>query len=145
MKSSFIFTHRQTGQRGHRLIRHFTPVQNVTVLQPELIFFTAAQAASICYITSTYASCSLEDIVAAAPRGLRWFQLYVHLNRQINKQMIQKVESLGFKALVITVDVPKVGNRRHDFKNQVDLMKNLLLKDLGSPEMVGKIPQGGQV
>ncbi|XP_044800416.2 hydroxyacid oxidase 2 isoform X4 [Bubalus bubalis] len=100
----------------------------------------SAQAASICYITSTYASCSLEDIVAAAPRGLRWFQLYVHPNRQINKQMIQKVESLGFKALVITVDVPKVGNRRNDITNQVDLMKKLLLKDLGSPEMGNVMP-----
>lgn len=70
----------------------------------------------------------------------------MHPNRQINKQMIQKVESLGFKALVITVDVPKVGNRRNDITNQVDLMKKLLLKDLGSPEMVGKIPEpGGQV
>ncbi|XP_068396702.1 2-Hydroxyacid oxidase 2 isoform X5 [Eschrichtius robustus] len=93
-----------------------------------------AQAAGICYITSTYASCSLEDIVATAPGGLRWFQLYVHPNRQLNKQLIQKVESLGFKALVITVDAPKIGNRRHNITNQVNLMKNLLLKDLGSPE-----------
>ncbi|KAM9692782.1 2-Hydroxyacid oxidase 2 isoform 2-T2 [Dama dama] len=101
----------------------------------------AAQAASICYITSTYASCSLEDIVAAAPRGLRWFQLYVHPNRQINKQLIQKVESLGFKALVITVDVPKVGNRRHNITNQVNLMKNLWLKDLGSPETIDALTE----
>nr|XP_004319690.2 hydroxyacid oxidase 2 isoform X1 [Tursiops truncatus] len=100
----------------------------------------AAQAAGICYITSTYASCSLEDIVATAPGGLRWFQLYVHPNRQLNKQLIQKVESLGFKALVITVDVPKIGNRRHNITNQVDLMKNLLLKDLGSPEKGNLMP-----
>ncbi|KAB0358284.1 hypothetical protein FD754_002440 [Muntiacus muntjak] len=89
---------------------------------------------------STYASCSLEDIVAAAPGGLRWFQLYVHPNRQINKQLIQKVESLGFKALVITVDVPKIGNRRHDITNQVNLMQNLWLKDLGSPETGNSMP-----
>ncbi|XP_066890282.1 2-Hydroxyacid oxidase 2 isoform X3 [Kogia breviceps] len=101
----------------------------------------AAQAAGICYITSTYASCSLEDIVAAAPGGLRWFQLYVHPNRQLNKQLIQKVESLGFKALVITVDVPKVGNRRHNITNQVNLMKNLLLKDLGSPEKIDALTE----
>lgn len=106
-----------------------------------VLCFAAALAAGICYITSTYASCSLEDIVATAPGGLRWFQLYVHPNRQLNKQLIQKVESLGFKALVITVDVPKIGNRRHNITNQVNLMKNLLLKDLGSPEKVGKIPE----
>ncbi|KAB0387913.1 hypothetical protein FD755_002869 [Muntiacus reevesi] len=111
-----------------------TAFHRLTWPDGEMTTARAAQAASICYITSTYASCSLEDIVAAAPGGLRWFQLYVHPNRQINKQLIQKVESLGFKALVITVDVPKIGNRRHDITNQVNLMQNLWLKDLGSLE-----------
>lgn len=100
----------------------------------------AAQAAGTCYITSTYASRTLEDIVAAAPRGFRWFQLYVQRDRQLNKQLVQRVESLGFRALVITVDVPKLGNRRHDVRNQLNLKSNLLLKDLGSPQEVGKIP-----
>uniref|UniRef100_A0ABI8A025 FMN hydroxy acid dehydrogenase domain-containing protein n=1 Tax=Felis catus TaxID=9685 RepID=A0ABI8A025_FELCA len=89
----------------------------------------AAQAAGVCYITSTFATCALEDIAATAPRGLRWFQLYVHPDRQLSKQLVQRVESLGFKALVITVDVPKLGNRRHDIRNQLDLKLNLLLKD----------------
>ncbi|XP_023391138.1 hydroxyacid oxidase 2 [Pteropus vampyrus] len=94
----------------------------------------AAQAAGICYITSTYASCTLEDIVAAAPRGLRWFQLYVQTDRQLTQQLIQRAESLGFKALVITVDVPKTGNRRQNIRNQLDLKKMLMLKDLRSPK-----------
>ncbi|KAM5295230.1 2-Hydroxyacid oxidase 2 isoform 2-T2 [Glossophaga mutica] len=98
----------------------------------ELSTARAAQAAGICYITSTYASCTLEDIVAAAPRGFRWFQLYVQRDRQLNKQLIQKVESLGFRALVITVDVPKLGNRRQDIRNQLNWKTNLLLKDLRS-------------
>ncbi|XP_036129505.1 hydroxyacid oxidase 2 isoform X2 [Molossus molossus] len=101
----------------------------------------AAQAAGICYITSTYASCTLEDIVTAAPRGFRWFQLYVQPDRQLNKQLIQRVESLGFRALVITVDVPKVGNRRHDIRNQLNLKTNLLLKDLRSPKEVDALPE----
>ncbi|KAL0603376.1 Hydroxyacid oxidase 2 [Plecturocebus cupreus] len=92
----------------------------------------AAQAANICYITSTLASCSLEDIVTAAPEGLRWFQLYVHPDRQLNKQLIHRVESLGFKALVITLDAPVCGNRRYDIQNQ--LRRNLTLKDLQSPK-----------
>ncbi|KAK2506463.1 hypothetical protein MC885_018697, partial [Smutsia gigantea] len=100
----------------------------------------AAQAASVCYITSTYASCALEDIVATAPRGLRWFQLYVQRDRQLNKQLIQRVESLGFKALVITVDTPKIGNRRHDIRNQLDLKMNLLLKDHRSPKEENTVP-----
>lgn len=100
----------------------------------------AAQAAGICYITSTYASCTLEDIVAAAPRGFRWFQLYVQPDRQLNKQLVQRVESLGFRALVITVDVPKLGNRRHDIRNQLNFKTNLLLKDLRSPQERNSMP-----
>ncbi|XP_010641839.1 hydroxyacid oxidase 2 [Fukomys damarensis] len=100
----------------------------------------AAQAAGTCYITSTYASCTLEDIVAAAPRGLRWFQLYVQTNWELNKQLIQRAESLGFQALVITVDVPVPGKRRNDIRNQVDLKLNLMLKDLRSPEEKNFIP-----
>ncbi|KAM9243741.1 2-Hydroxyacid oxidase 2 isoform 1-T4 [Dugong dugon] len=100
----------------------------------------AAQAAGICYITSTYASCTLENIVTAAPSGLRWFQLYVQPDQQLTKQLIQRAESLGFKALVITVDVPIVGNRRHDIRNKLDLKMNLLLKDLQSPKERDSIP-----
>ncbi|XP_005389134.1 PREDICTED: hydroxyacid oxidase 2 isoform X1 [Chinchilla lanigera] len=94
----------------------------------------AAQAANICYITSTYASCTLEDIVASAPRGLRWFQLYVQSDWELNKQIVQRAESLGFKALVITVDVPIVGKRRNDIRNELDLKRNLMLKSLQSSE-----------
>ncbi|VCX17925.1 unnamed protein product [Gulo gulo] len=94
----------------------------------------AAQEAGICYIISTYASCALEDIVATAPRGLKWFQLYTTSDRQLNKQLVQRAEALGFKALVITVDTPKMGNRRCDIRNQLDLQRNLLLKDLRSPK-----------
>jgi (S)-2-hydroxy-acid oxidase len=59
---------------------------------------------------------------------------------QLNKQLIQRAESLGFKALVITVDVPTIGKRRQDIRNKLNLLANLMLKDLRSPEEVGKIP-----
>ncbi|KAL1772649.1 hypothetical protein HispidOSU_028571 [Sigmodon hispidus] len=94
----------------------------------------AAQEVSVCYITSTYTSCILEDIVAAAPRGFRWFQLYVQSNWDLNKQLIQRVEVLGFKALVITIDAPVIGKRRQDLRNQLNLEANIMLKDLRSPE-----------
>ncbi|KAM7318205.1 hypothetical protein ACRRTK_022942 [Alexandromys fortis] len=94
----------------------------------------AAQEANICYVTSTYASCPLEDIVAAAPRGLRWFQLYVQSDWELNTQLIRRVEALGFKALVITVDVPVGAKRRQDIRNQLNLVANLMRMDLRSPE-----------
>ncbi|XP_021014688.1 hydroxyacid oxidase 2 isoform X1 [Mus caroli] len=93
----------------------------------------AAQEANICYVISSYASYTVEDIVAAAPGGLHWFQLYVQPDWDINKQMVQRLEALGFKALVITVDVPVLGNRRGNKRNLLDLEANIMLKDLRSP------------
>ncbi|EDL85557.1 hydroxyacid oxidase 2 (long chain) [Rattus norvegicus] len=90
----------------------------------------AAQEANICYVISSYASYSLEDIVAAAPEGFRWFQLYMKSDWDFNKQMVQRAEALGFKALVITIDTPVLGNRRRDKRNQLNLEANILLKDL---------------
>ncbi|XP_032753531.1 hydroxyacid oxidase 2 isoform X4 [Rattus rattus] len=92
----------------------------------------AAQEANICYVISNYASYPLEDIVAAAPNGFRWFQLYVNSDWDINKQMVQKAEALGFKALVITIDVPILGNRRWDRRNQLNLETNILWKEFRS-------------
>ena len=57
----------------------------------------AAQEANICYVISSYASYSLEDIVAAAPEGFRWFQLYMKSDWDFNKQMVQRAEALGSK------------------------------------------------
>lgn len=92
----------------------------------------AAQEANICYVISNYTSYPLEDIVAAAPNGFRWFQLYVNSDWDINKQVVQKAEALGFKALVITIDVPILGNRRWDKRNELNLETNILWKDFQS-------------
>lgn len=94
----------------------------------------AAREANTCYVVSNYASYTLEDIVAAAPEGFHWFHLSVQSDWDINKQMIQRVEALGFKALVITVDAPVLGNRRGNRRNQLDLEVNILRKDLRSLE-----------
>lgn len=83
-----------------------------------------------CYITSTYSTCSVEEIVAAAPNGFRWFQLYVYRDRKLSEQIVQRVEALGYKALVLTVDVPYTGKRRNDIRNQFKLPPHLKVKNL---------------
>lgn len=56
-----------------------------------------------------------------------------------NKQMVQRAEALGFKALVITIDMPVLGNRRRDKRNQLNLEANILLKDLRALKEVRKV------
>ncbi|KAG8429992.1 hypothetical protein GDO86_018694, partial [Hymenochirus boettgeri] len=89
----------------------------------------AAEALNVCYVASTYATCSVEEIVSTAPEGLRWFQLYVYRDRKLSEHLIRRVESLGFKALVLTVDVPYTGKRRSDIRNNFRLPPHLKVKN----------------
>uniref|UniRef100_A0A3B5Q8G4 Hydroxyacid oxidase 2 (long chain) n=1 Tax=Xiphophorus maculatus TaxID=8083 RepID=A0A3B5Q8G4_XIPMA len=89
----------------------------------------ATEALNTCYITSTYSTCSVEEIVAAAPSGYRWFQLYVYRERKLSEQLVHRVEALGYKALVLTVDVPYTGKRRNDIRNQFRLPPHLKVKN----------------
>lgn len=90
---------------------------------------TATEALNTCYITSTYSTCSVEEIVAAAPNGYRWFQLYLYRDRKLSEQIVHRVEALGYKALVLTVDVPYTGKRRNDIRNQFKLPPHLKVKN----------------
>lgn len=71
----------------------------------------------------------MEEIVAAAPNGYRWFQLYVYRDRKLSEQIVHRVEALGYKALVLTVDVPYTGKRRNDIRNQFKLPPHLKVKN----------------
>ncbi|KAF1487483.1 Hydroxyacid oxidase 2, partial [Eudyptula minor novaehollandiae] len=90
----------------------------------------AAKAMNTCYIASTYSTCTLEEISAAAPGGLRWFQLYIHRNRAVSQQLVQRAEALGFQGLVLTADLPYTGKRRDDVRNGFCLPPHMTLKNL---------------
>ncbi|NWI27275.1 HAOX2 oxidase, partial [Sula dactylatra] len=90
----------------------------------------AAKAMNTCYIASTYSTCTLEEISVAAPGGLRWFQLYIHRNRAVSQQLVQRAEALGFQALVLTADLPYTGKRRDDVRNGFRLPPHMKLKNL---------------
>ncbi|XP_066455334.1 2-Hydroxyacid oxidase 2 isoform X3 [Eleutherodactylus coqui] len=89
----------------------------------------AAETLNLCYVASTYSTCSVEEIVTAAPDGFRWFQLYVYRDRKLSEQLVHRVEALGFKALVLTVDVPYTGKRRSDIRNNFRLPPHLKVKN----------------
>ncbi|XP_076850466.1 2-Hydroxyacid oxidase 2 [Brachyhypopomus gauderio] len=95
----------------------------------ELATARATESLNTCYITSTYSTCSVEEICAAAPNGFRWFQLYVYRDRNLSEQLVRRVEVLGYKALVLTVDVPYTGKRRDDIRNRFKLPPHLKVKN----------------
>lgn len=82
----------------------------------EIATARAAAAAGTVMILSTFSTVSLEE-VAAASAGARWFQLYVHRDRGLTRDLVQRAAAAGYRALVLTVDVPMIGRRERDVRN----------------------------
>jgi 4-hydroxymandelate oxidase len=76
----------------------------------------AAAAEGSLMVVSTMASTTLEDVAAAA--GPLWFQLYVLRDRGLTRSLIERTETAGYRALVITVDVPRLGRRPRDLRHR---------------------------
>jgi isopentenyl diphosphate isomerase/L-lactate dehydrogenase-like FMN-dependent dehydrogenase len=54
--------------------------------------------------------------IAAASDGPRWLQLYVLRDRQATLDHIAEAKEAGYRALVLTVDMPFVGRRERDLR-----------------------------
>jgi isopentenyl diphosphate isomerase/L-lactate dehydrogenase-like FMN-dependent dehydrogenase len=94
-------------------------VQRLAHPEGELATARAAAQAGTIMALSTMASASIEE-VAAASEGPKWFQLYVHRDRNVSKRMVQRAEAAGYKAICLTVDVPRLGRRERDFRNRLE-------------------------
>jgi len=92
-------------------------VQRLAHPEGELATARAAATNGTIMTLSTMASASIEE-VAAASEGPKWFQLYVHRDRNVSKRMVQRAEAAGYKAVCLTVDVPRLGRRERDFRNR---------------------------
>lgn len=87
---------------------------------------------------SSWATSSVEEVASTGP-GVRFFQLYVYKDRDVVRQLVKRAERAGFKAIVLTVDTPRLGRREADIKNRFTLPPFLTLKnfedlDLGKME-----------
>ena len=80
----------------------------------ELATARGTAEARMLYTVSTMATHSMEDIAAAAPAAPRWFQLYVRGDLQRARALVERAEVAGYSALMVTVDVPTLGLRRHE-------------------------------
>ena len=96
----------------------------------ELAVARATSAANTIQVVSTAGTYSLEEVAAAAPQGLRWFQLYCYRDRNITKSLVERAVAAGYNALCLTVDAPFVGRRERDIRNRFGLPPGLRWKNL---------------
>jgi 4-hydroxymandelate oxidase len=87
---------------------------------------------------STLATRTLEEVAAAAT-GPLWFQLYVYRDRAVTERLIARAEAAGYRALVVTVDTPKLGRRERDHRNGFTLPRGISIANFAEdgPDRAG--------
>jgi isopentenyl diphosphate isomerase/L-lactate dehydrogenase-like FMN-dependent dehydrogenase len=87
------------------------------------------------YTLSSLATTSAKHVAEEVPptdeyAAVKWFQLYILKDRNFTRNLIIRVEQLGYKALVVTADAPKLGNRIADHHNKFHLPEGMALENL---------------
>ncbi|EEC13665.1 glycolate oxidase, putative, partial [Ixodes scapularis] len=91
-----------------------TAFQKMAHPEGEIAVAKAAQAAGTVMTLSSFSNDCLEDVQRGAPEGLRWFQLYVFRDREFTRNLVERAERSGYRALVVTVDMPVEGQKNFD-------------------------------
>ncbi|CAF3260872.1 unnamed protein product [Rotaria socialis] len=105
----------------------------------ELSTARAAVRAGTVMMLSTLSTTRIEDVAHEHQQALKeyptstsqlWFQLYILKDREFTKRLVQRAENAGFRALVLTVDASRFGNREADHRNGFRLPDNMQLENL---------------
>jgi 4-hydroxymandelate oxidase len=96
----------------------------------ERVTARVAAELGLLYCVSTLATTSIEDVAAAAPGALQWFQLYVHKDRAFTSRLVARAKTAGHRAIVVTADTPVLGRRCKDLRNGFALPDGLAMENL---------------
>ena len=90
----------------------------------------AAEKFGVPFTLSTLGTTSIEDVVAAAPGGTNWFQLYMWKDREGSMALVERAAKMGVTNLMLTVDVPVAGARLRDSYNGMTVPPKLNTKTI---------------
>jgi 4-hydroxymandelate oxidase len=100
-----------------------------------------AAAVGALMTVSTSASTALADVAATEPAGPRWFQLYRLHSPAHTDDLARRAAEAGYRALVLTVDLPVLGRRLRDLANDFALPADF---PLPNHPVGGSLPVSGQ-
>ncbi|GLT56047.1 hypothetical protein SLA2020_291200 [Shorea laevis] len=95
----------------------------------ELATTRAAATCNTIMVLSSSSTYRLEE-VAACCNAVRFFQLFMYKQRDVSAKLVQRTESSGYKAIVLTADRPRLGRREADMKNKLIIPEFENLKGL---------------
>lgn len=103
---------------------------------------TAAAGEGVGMVLSTLSTTPGSEVASRFGGEPLWFQLYVHKDRGLTRELVSKAEEEGFTALCVTVDAPLLGRRERDEANAFSLPPEMNLEVLGALSS-GQVSSGG--
>ncbi len=99
------------------------PVAAQKLMHPEgeLASARGAIAAGATMVVSSFANTSLEEVAAVVKSPL-WFQLYAQTDQGFTRELVQRAEASGYRALCLTVDTATTGARNREARAAVKLL-----------------------
>jgi L-lactate dehydrogenase (cytochrome) len=94
----------------------------------EILAARAAAACGIPYCMSTMSICSIEDVRTATGQPF-WFQQYLMKDRGFNQDLIDRAAAAQCSALMLTLDLQVLGERRRDPRNGLTIPPRLTLRN----------------
>jgi L-lactate dehydrogenase (cytochrome) len=94
----------------------------------EILGARAAAAFGIPFCLSTMSICSIEDVRAASDQPF-WFQQYLMRDRGFNQALIERAIAARCSALVLTLDLQILAERRRDARNGLSIPPRLTLRN----------------
>ena len=94
----------------------------------EILGARAAAACGIPFCLSTMSICSIED-VREATQSPFWFQQYLMKDRGFNQELIDRAAAAQCSALMLTLDLQVIGERRRDPRNGLTIPPRLTVRN----------------
>lgn len=95
---------------------------------PEILA-RAAYENNIPFILSTVTTAAIEKI-AEITYGQAWFQLYYPAEKKVTDSILQRLESSGYKVLVLLADVPSFGYRPREIRNGLAMPPRMTMRNI---------------
>ncbi len=89
-------------------------VQTLAHPEGELAMARAAAEVGVPFVASTAAAHTIEQVAQAAGELPRWYQLYWPRDRELARSFVERAESAGYGAIVLTLDTWMLGWRPAD-------------------------------
>ncbi|MFJ6139144.1 alpha-hydroxy acid oxidase [Kitasatospora sp. NPDC092286] len=97
--------------------------------QADLAFARAAERAGTVLVHSAWSACSLEEVVAAAPKSI-WAQISFWTDAGLTREHVDRAEAAGVEVLVVAGDVNLSSKRERDLHHGMALPPRPTLRDV---------------